>query len=194
MEWDYVPFSIVFLTKCLFPLDVFSPTANQFGDNCRGVICFLKGESAELLAVRSSDGEGCVNDIFDHGEGTISGTAAKKDSWWYIDLGSCYQLVITNCSLRDGKKNGESALTDWRLEGSNDGEIWIKFKTGSKMKGSNCNCEDKPLFRTGLWSFRGKIEPFRFFRIFQTGVNSSRRYGIYLSGIELYGILLKAES
>ena len=135
-----------------------------------------------------------MNDIFDHREGTISGTAAKKDSWWYIDLGPCYQLIITNCSLRDGKTNGESALTDWRLEGSNDGETWIKFKSGSKMKGSKCKCEDKPIFRTGLWSFRGKIEPFRFFRIFQTGVNSSRRYGIYLSGIELYGILLRAES
>ena len=137
---------------------------------------------------------GGVNDIFNHREGTISGTAAKKNSWWYIDLGSCYQLVITNCSLRDGKRNGESTLRNWQLEGSNDGETWKKFESVSKMKDPHRECKDNSVFRTGLWSFRGKVKPFRFFRIFQTGFNSSGNYGIYLSGIELYGILLKAES
>ena len=72
---------------------------------------------------------GSVNDIFDHRRGTIRGTAEIKDSWWYINLGSCYQLVITNCSLRDGKKNGESALISWQLEGSNDRMMWEIFET-----------------------------------------------------------------
>ena len=147
-----------------------------------------------MLAVRSSDGAGSVNAILNHKRGTICGTAEKKNSWWSINLGSCYRLLLTNCSLRDGKRNGESALINWRLEGSNDGENWEKFETGHKMKDPKSMCQDKSLFRTGLWSFSGNIEPFRFFRIFQTGVNSSRRYGIYLSGVELYGILLKAES
>ena len=92
-------------------------------------ICFLKRESAKSLAYRSSDGAGSVNDIFDHRRGTIRETAEIKDSWWYINLGSCYQLVITNCSLRDGKKNGESALISWQLEGSNDRMMWEIFET-----------------------------------------------------------------
>ena len=192
--WDYIPFSTVFLTKCLFPLEVFSPTANQFGDNCRGVICILKKEKAKLVAVRSSDGQGDANDIFNHKKGTISGTEELKDSWWYIDLGSCYQLVITNCSLRDGTKNGKSAPINWQLQGSNDGEKWEKFENGKRVKNQKCMCEDNSVFFTGLWSFRGEIKPFRFFRIYQMGFNSAGKHGLYLSGVELYGILLKAES
>lgn len=188
------PFQLFSERNVFFHLEVFSPTATQFGDNCSGVICFLKREKAKLLAFRSSDGAGDVTDIFDHKKGTISGTAEIKDSWWYIDLGTCYQLVITNCSLRDGKMRGESALRKWRLEGSNDGKNWEIFETVCNMKDPQCKCEDKSLFRTRLWSLRGEIEPFRFFRIFQTGVKSSGGYGMYLSGIELYGILLKVES
>ena len=137
---------------------------------------------------------GSANDIFDHGKGTISGTTEIKKSWWYIDLGSSYQLVITNCSLRDGKKNGDSALMNWRLEGSNDGKNWEIFETVINMKDPQCKCVDKSLYHSRLWSLRGEIKPFRFFRIFQTGVNSSGKHGIHLSGVELYGILLKAES
>ena len=83
---------------------------------------------------------------------------------------------------------------NWRLEGSNDGKNWEIFETVINMKDPQCKCVDESLFHTSLWSLRGEIKPFRCFRIFQTGVNSSGKYGIYLSGVELYGILLKAES
>ena len=144
------PFQLFSELNVFFPLDVFSPTSTQFGDSCKGVICFLKRESAKLLAYRSSDGVGSANDIFDHSRGTISGTAEIKDSWWFIDLGSCYQLVITNCSLRDGKRNGESALMNWRLEGSNDGKNWEVFETVINMKDPHCKCVDKSLYHSRL--------------------------------------------
>ena len=188
------PFKLFSELNVFFRIDVFSPNATQFGGNCRGVICFLRREKAKLLAYRSSDGAGSANDIFNHGMGTISGTAEIKNSWWYIDLGSSYQLVITNCSLRDGKKNGDSALTNWRLEGSDDGKNWEIFETKINLKDPRCKCVDNPFFHSRSWSLRGEIKPFRFFRIFQTGVNSSGKHGIHLSGFELYGILLKAES
>ena len=157
---------------------------------------FLKERvSAKLLTYRSSDGVGSANDIFDHRRGTISGTGEIKSSWWSIFLDPCYQLVITNCSLRDDKKNGDSALMNWRLEGSYDGKNWDIFETVINMKDPRCKCGDKSLYHSRLWSLRGEIKPFRCFRIFQTGVNlSSGKYGIYLSGVELYGILPKAES
>ena len=128
------PFKLFSELNVFFCSDVFSPTATQFGYNCRGVICFLEREKAKLLACRSSHDKGSANDIFDHGMGTISGTAEIKSSWWYIDLGSSYQLVVTNCSLRDGKKNGDSALMNWRLEGTNDGKNWEIFETVINMK------------------------------------------------------------
>lgn len=173
---------------------VISPTGKQFGHNCLGVICFLKRESAELRAYRSSDGPGNAVDIFDHRRGTSSGTAGFKDSWWSIDLGPGNKLVITNCSLRDGKMNGDSALINWQLKGSNDGKNWEEFENCNNMKDPQCKCDDRSVFRTSLWSFRGEMKPFRFFRIFQTGFNSSGKYGIFLSGIELYGVLLRSES
>ena len=90
--------------------------------------------------------------------------------------------------MRQGKRHGESALTDWQLEGSHDGKNWEKLKT--IYDGKDPQFAASPPFYTGTWSVRGEIPAFRFFRIFQTGRNSSGKYGLYLSGIELYGVLL----
>lgn len=178
------------LQKCTnFESRVFLPTGKEFATNCPGIICNLKRDAtSKLLASRSSDGPGKASDIFDHQKGTTSGTEERKDSWWSIDLGSCHRLVITHYSLRHGKRDGESVLTHWQLEGSNDGINWKELETNHKRG-------DPPRFRnpypyyTGTWSVESKVGAFRFFRIFQTGRNSSHKYGIYLSGIELFGVL-----
>ena len=168
---------------------VFLPTGKEFAGNCPGVICFLKRDaSVKLRASRSSDGPGEASDILNHKKGAISGTAERENSWWSIDLGLSHRLIITHYSLRQGKRHGESALTDWQLEGSCDGKNWEELKT-------ICNGKDPqfvapPPFYTGTWSVGGEIPAFRLFRIFQMGRNSSGRYGIHLSGIELYGVLL----
>ena len=184
------PFQLFSEVLVFLRLGVFSPTGEQFGGNCRGVICFLKREaSAKLVANRSTDYIGNVNDILNHETGTTSGTEDKENSWWSIDLGLRYQLIITNCSLRDGNMYGKLAPINWKLEGSNDGEKWDSLET-IHMKDPQCMCRDRSIHQTRIWSVVGEIAPFRFFRIFQTGINSSGSNGLYLSGIELYGILL----
>ena len=108
---------------------VFLPTGNEFVGNCPGVICFLKRDaSARLRASRSSDGPGEGSDILNQ-KGAISGTAERENSWWSIDLGLGHRLVITHHSLRQGKRHGESALTNWQLEESHDGKNWEELKT-----------------------------------------------------------------
>ena len=141
-----------------------------------------------MISSRSSDGLGHGADVLNHKTGTVSGTEEKKNSWWSIDLGSSHRLVITHYALRHGKREKESLLTQWQLKGSNDGKQWENIETIHDKK--DPQFKDPPLFCTGKWSVKGEIGPFRYFRIFQTGVNSSGKYGIYLSGIELYGVLL----
>ena len=141
-----------------------------------------------MHAFRSSDGPGGASDILNHEKSAIRETAESANSWWSIDLGLSHRLVVTHYSLRQGKRYGESALTDWQLEGSHDGKNWKELKT--IYYGKDSQFFVPPLFYTGTWSVGGEIPAFRFFRIFQTGRNSSGKYGIYLSGIELYGVLL----
>ena len=51
-----------------------------------------------------------------------------------------------------------------------------------KSCGTYCTC---------TWVIHGELDAFRYFRIFQTGKHSSGRFGIFLSGIELYGVLVE---
>ncbi|KAJ7363117.1 hypothetical protein OS493_011391 [Desmophyllum pertusum] len=140
----------------------------------------------------SSDGPGKASDIFNYRNGTTSGTQETKGSWWCIDLGKNYLLGITHYALRHGRSDGESILRQWQLQGSTDAKSWTKLETSIKRDNPN----DPPPFRdphpfvTGTWPVEDKAGVFRFFRILQTGRNSSGRYGIFLSGVELYGILL----
>ena len=174
----------------LFPLlGVFLPGEKAF-HNCSGVICALKRDvSAKPIATRSSGGPGNASDIFDHRQGTTSGTKEMKGSWWCIDLGKNHLLVITHYALRHGRSDGKSILRQWQLEGSNDGISWKTLETTNNRDNPPQFRDSRP-FLAGTWSVEDKVGAFRFFRILQTGRNSSGKYGIYLSGVELYGMLL----
>lgn len=155
-----------------------------------GVIRTLKSENHSVVATRSSNGPGKANDILDHRKCSTSGTGEREGSWWSVDLGENMLLFVTHCALRHGKEEGDSILQHWELQGSIDG---IKYKTLAKEN----KPDGPPPFRdphpyyTGMWSVKGEVKAFRFFRILQTGRNSSSKYGIYLSGVELYGVLFK---
>ncbi|KAJ7369552.1 hypothetical protein OS493_038157 [Desmophyllum pertusum] len=166
---------------------VFLPSGQDF-PNCSGVIRALKRDETKPIATRSSDGPGDASDIFNHRESKTSGTKETIGSWWCIDLGKNHLLGISHYALRHGRSDGKSILQHWKLEGSNDGISWTKLDHESKSKFPQFR--DPYPFVTGTWSVEDKVGVFRFFRILQTGMNSSNEYGIYLSGVELYGILL----
>ena len=150
-----------------------------------------KDTSTKLVATRSTDGSGEARDIFDHKKGKESGTDAKPESWWCVDLGEKNRLFITHCSLRHGKpEDREATLLRWKLQGSIDGRKWTDLVTSHDPRVHSPFRAPHP-YPTGRWTVKGEVEAFRYFRIWQTGTNSSGKYGIYLSGIELYGVLVK---
>ena len=142
-----------------------------------------------MAATRSSNEEGDATDILENclARGIVSGTSKDEEqSWWCVDLTEKYALYLTHYSLRHGCDKRQLFLRNWRLEGSLDGHCWrilSRHKNDRGLKGKPyCTC---------TWRIHGKSHAFRFFRIFQTGKNSSGKFGIFLSGIELYGVLIE---
>jgi len=147
--------------------------------------------STRIIATRSSDEQGVANDLLDNRRGgTLSGTKDEDRSWWCVDLSERYALFLTHYTLRHGRDNGMSIIRNWRLEGSLDGRTWKVLKKHENDRGLK---EPFPYY-TATWSVDGDLGAFRYFRIFQTGKNSSGRFSIFLSGIELYGVLIELSS
>ena len=148
--------------------------------------------STQIVVTRSSDREGHAEDLLKDQvkRGTVSGTKDKEGSSWCVDLTEKNVLFLTHYTLRHGRERSMSVLLNWRLEGSLDGRTWTMLKNheddhGLKKDRSYCTC---------TWAIDGDSNAFRYFRIFQTGKNSSGRFGIFLSGIELYGVLIEKSS
>lgn len=138
---------------------------------------------------RSSHDQGHAIDLLEIRKGSLSCTKDEERSWWCVDLGRDYALFLTHYTLRHGRDNGLSVIRHWRLEGSLDGRSWRTLKNHENDRGLKGSYP----FYTGTWSIDGQIAAMRYFRIFQTGKNSSGRHGLYLSGLELYGVLLELE-
>ncbi|XP_068752246.1 E3 ubiquitin-protein ligase HECTD1-like [Montipora capricornis] len=142
--------------------------------------------STQIIATRSSDDQGKAEDVLENRRGTLSGTKDQNNSWWCVDLTEKYVLYPTRYTLRHGRDNGLSIIRNWRLEGSLDGHTWKILRKHDNDRG----LKDPYPYYTCTWSVDGKLGAFRYFRIFQTDKNSSGRFGIFLSGIELYGVLI----
>ena len=139
-----------------------------------------------IIATRSSNEQGDANDLLENRRGSLSGTRDEDKSWWCVDLTEKYALYLTHYSLRHGRDNGMSIIRNWRLEGSLDGRIWKTLKKHDNDRG----LKGPFPYYTATWPVDGELGAFRYFKIFQTGKNSSGRFSIFLSGIELYGILI----
>lgn len=170
----------LFFVTLLLLTGAFLPSGREFTSPIGVLSTLSRDRSARLVATRSSEGPGEASDIFDHSKGKESGTAEGIGSWWKVDLGENHRLTITHYALRHGKRDGESILRKWELQGSIDGLNWGDLKSAQDPKDPQQFSDPHPYY-TGRC----------YFRILQTGTNSAGKYGIYLSGLELYGILVK---
>lgn len=145
-----------------------------------------------ITATRSSDELGDASDILRNQiqSGFLSATKNEKRSWWCVDLTENYALQLTHDTLRHGNNTTLSYLVSWERSLVGDKHSWKTLKTHTIDDG----LEGIVPYKTCTWVVDENSEAFRFFRIFQTGNNSSARRGIFLSGIELYGVLIKKSS
>ena len=141
-----------------------------------------------IIATRSSDEQGVANDLLDNR--TIRGTKDEDRSSWCVDLSEKYALFLTHHTLRHARENGISIIRNWRLEGSLDDRSWKLLKKHENDRGLK---EPFPYY-TATWWVDGDLGTFQYFRIFQTEKNSSGRFSIFLSGIELYRVHIELSS
>lgn len=110
-------------------------------------------------------------------------TMDVPSSWMCVDLGAYRSLVLTNISLRHGGNSKQDCLRNWVLQSSNDLQNWTVLSRHRDDK-----TIDSP-FACHTWSISSCTKPYRYFRVLQTGRNSSFHNFLSLSQIELYGEL-----
>ena len=108
-------------------------------------------------------------------------TADQPGSWMRVDLGAGRSLVPNHYCLRHDNHDSHT-LRHWVLEGSDDANSWTTLRTHSDDQALVFLC-------VAAWPVEGATKAFRYFRIRQTGKNSSGRNHLMCAGIELYGRL-----
>lgn len=104
-------------------------------------------------------------------------------SWISIDLGPFRRLTLSYYTLRHGLNFKADALRTWDLQGSNDGISWKTLKRHTNDRSLNAP------FVASSWPVQNCQDGYRFFRVLQTGHNSSNHNFLALSGFEFYGWL-----
>ena len=115
----------------------------------------------------------------DRSNGYLLATANHINSWVQFDLKSSL-LKINYYSLK-ARTNYPQLNVNWKLQGSNDTLIWIDLDSQSNNELSN-----------GQWfskSITNQNNIYRYFRVLQTGLNSSGDNILTLGQLELYGTL-----
>jgi hypothetical protein len=109
-------------------------------------------------------------------------TKDVPSSWFAIDLGKNRTLVLTYYTLRHGSNSRQDCLRNWVVQCSDDHIEWETIKRHVNEPILNSN------FATHSWPVTC-MSPHRYFRILQTGHNSTNVNFFSLSGIEFYGDL-----
>jgi hypothetical protein len=157
----------------------------------------------EVMVAWSSIGDGSVDLFVSHEyNGAFSYTSNAANSWMSVDLGRQRAVTLRGYCLRHDAMGPRGALRNWVLQGRNDPPQRVGFSitlappseadwvTLSEHKddnslraeaGSTAYFAIEPSAKTNV--------PYRYFRLLQTGPNSSGRLRLSCAGIELYGDL-----
>jgi hypothetical protein len=103
-------------------------------------------------------------------------------SWFCVDFRS-RRVRPRHYSLRHGGLHCTDFLRSWDLQASLDGARWLVLR-----KQTADSSLTKP-FGVCTWEIPHCFRSYRYFRVIQTGHNSSRHNFLAVSGIEFYGEL-----
>lgn len=109
-------------------------------------------------------------------------------SWLSIDLGR-YRVLPHAYMLRHGGNYRADSLRNWDFQGSVDGKTWIALK-----RHSNDSTLGGPFAVHTFLLDKVAPVPYQWFRIIQTGHNSTNHNFLVLSGLELYGELWEKDA
>ena len=135
-----------------------------------------------VVANRSSNAAGTAEDFVGR-EKKASYSQNAKGSWMSVDLGPTRRLQVRHYCLRHGHTYKHTVLRNWRFEGSNDGFSWSLLR----QHDNDASMGSVP-FGEGHWEVSNSLT-YRYFRIFQHGINSNGDYVLHCCGMELYGKL-----
>ena len=134
-------------------------------------------------------------------------TDNAPQSWMGVDIGPTRLFRPTAYSLRHDAQSRRGVLRNWVFQGKASGrpeDSWVTISTHENDKSLAEEAASTALFRVHALDNKepgrdddgadaivsaDNIRGFRFFRILQTGPNSTGKDRLYCSGVELYGEL-----
>lgn len=111
-------------------------------------------------------------------------TQDVPSSWFTVDMGTGRSLRITAYTLRHGGATKQDLIRNWTLKASVDGKEFITL-----MRHKDDESLMAP-FATMTWAISGNTQAYRYFKVIQTGHNSSKHNFLSIGGVEFYGELI----
>ena len=117
-------------------------------------------------------------------------TVEDANSSFTVDIGSKRACVLMSYALQHGGGLSKGALTNWVLEGKlhHTDDSWCLLS--EHVNDLRLSCNPTHGRAIGLWPL-AVCGPFRYIRVRLTGSNSNGRHVLAVSGMELYGALIR---
>jgi hypothetical protein len=135
-----------------------------------------------MNATGSSLERGSVSNLLDENALELW-TQNVPASYFCIDF-MRYRVTPLAYALRHGHNHKRDYLRNWDFQGSNDGKLWTTLR-----RHSNDDSLNGPFDVKVFALLTPPAVPYQFFRIIQTGHNSSGNNFLVLSGFEVFGEL-----
>ena len=121
---------------------------------------------------------------------TYSYTSIECNAWMDVDIGAGRELHPSGYSLRHDEQGPRGVLRNWVLQGRCNGSIeWEIISEHCNDTSLAATCGSEAYFPLSDVNALLDNKGYRYFRILQTGKNSSGKNRLSCSGFELYGIL-----